>query len=88
MVDDSGAIRVSPEYQHTVGYDEDQYDDEYYDDLEVRFQILYNKSQIIIVSGLSRLNGKKSNLKLNAIMTMFLTQNPRISLYLLLEVQT
>ena len=27
LVDDSGAIRVSPEYQHTVGYDEDQVDD-------------------------------------------------------------
>jgi len=26
LVDDSGAIRVSPEYQHTVGYDEDQFD--------------------------------------------------------------
>ena len=27
VVDDSGAIRVSPEYQHTVGYDEEQYED-------------------------------------------------------------
>jgi DNA-directed RNA polymerase II subunit RPB2 len=42
-VDDSGAIRVSPEYQHTVGYDEDQYDDNLASEQKAVFSISFGQ---------------------------------------------
>lgn len=43
LVDDSGAIRVSPEYQHTVGYDEDQYEDNLASEQKAVFSIEFGQ---------------------------------------------